>query len=68
MFKYDIVHDDWNHHELKVKDEKTILFGEMPVIVYFADDDSTTETTSINNVTVLNTSSLGGHIPDVDVR
>nr|GEV04564.1 hypothetical protein [Tanacetum cinerariifolium] len=23
-----------NHHELKVKDEKTLLFGEMPVIVF----------------------------------
>nr|GEZ03112.1 ARM repeat superfamily protein [Tanacetum cinerariifolium] len=34
MFKYDIVHDDWNHHELKVKDEKTILFGEMPVTLF----------------------------------
>ncbi|GJY92191.1 hypothetical protein Tco_0507973 [Tanacetum coccineum] len=30
-------------------------------------DYSTTEASSINNVTVLNTSSLGGRIPDVDV-
>nr|GEU40410.1 ribonuclease H-like domain-containing protein [Tanacetum cinerariifolium] len=34
MFKYDIVHDDWKHHELKFKDEKTLLFGEKPVIVF----------------------------------
>nr|GFB04119.1 glyceraldehyde-3-phosphate dehydrogenase 2, cytosolic [Tanacetum cinerariifolium] len=34
MFKYDIVYDDWKHHELKVKDGKTILFGEMPVTIF----------------------------------
>ncbi|KAK7849570.1 glyceraldehyde-3-phosphate dehydrogenase [Quercus suber] len=31
MFKYDTVHGQWKHHELKVKDEKTLLFGEKPV-------------------------------------
>ena len=34
MFKYDSVHDSWKHHELKVKDEKTLLFGEKPVAVF----------------------------------
>ncbi|KAF9671674.1 hypothetical protein SADUNF_Sadunf12G0072100 [Salix dunnii] len=28
MFKYDTVHGQWKHHELKVKDSKTLLFGE----------------------------------------
>ncbi|KAL2934012.1 Glyceraldehyde-3-phosphate dehydrogenase [Bienertia sinuspersici] len=34
MFKYDSVHGQWKHHELKVKDEKTLLFGEKPVSVF----------------------------------
>jgi len=34
MFKYDSVHGQWKHHELKVKDEKTLLFGERPVTVF----------------------------------
>jgi len=34
MFKYDTVHGPWKHHELKVKDEKTLLFGERPVAVF----------------------------------
>ncbi|KAJ0895952.1 putative glyceraldehyde-3-phosphate dehydrogenase (phosphorylating) [Helianthus annuus] len=34
MFKYDTVHGQWKHHELKVKDEKTLLFGEKPVSVF----------------------------------
>ncbi|KAL8105883.1 hypothetical protein AgCh_029617 [Apium graveolens] len=34
MFKYDSVHGSWKHHELKVKDEKTLLFGEKPVAVF----------------------------------
>ncbi|KAL8105881.1 hypothetical protein AgCh_029615 [Apium graveolens] len=34
MFKYDSVHGSWKHHELKVKDEKTLLFGEKPVVVF----------------------------------
>ncbi|KAL8123334.1 hypothetical protein AgCh_011340 [Apium graveolens] len=34
MFKYDSVHGAWKHHELKVKDEKTLLFGEKPVAVF----------------------------------
>nr|VDD53372.1 unnamed protein product [Brassica oleracea] len=34
MFKYDSVHGQWKHHELKVKDEKTLLFGEKPVTVF----------------------------------
>ncbi|MDG6100237.1 type I glyceraldehyde-3-phosphate dehydrogenase, partial [Alteromonas sp. ZYF713] len=33
MFKYDSVHGHWKHHELKVKDDKTLLFGEKPVAV-----------------------------------
>ncbi|CAH8356284.1 unnamed protein product [Eruca vesicaria subsp. sativa] len=28
MFKYDSVHSQWKHNELKLKDEKTLLFGE----------------------------------------
>ncbi|TYJ43311.1 hypothetical protein E1A91_A03G144200v1 [Gossypium mustelinum] len=31
MFKYDSVHGQWKHHDLKVKDSKTLLFGEKPV-------------------------------------
>ncbi|CAK9137378.1 unnamed protein product [Ilex paraguariensis] len=34
MFKYDTVHGQWKHHELKVKDEKTLLFGEKSVTVF----------------------------------
>ncbi|KAM1106456.1 hypothetical protein ACFX13_003378 [Malus domestica] len=34
MFKYDTVHGAWKHHELKVKDSKTILFDEKPVAVF----------------------------------
>ncbi|KAL6186382.1 hypothetical protein ACLB2K_042502 [Fragaria x ananassa] len=34
MFKYDTVHGPWKHHELKVKDEKTLLFGAKPVAVF----------------------------------
>ncbi|KAL8110168.1 hypothetical protein AgCh_026040 [Apium graveolens] len=34
MFKYNSVHGSWKHHELKVKDEKTLLFGEKPVAVF----------------------------------
>ncbi|KAK9037272.1 hypothetical protein V6N11_022191 [Hibiscus sabdariffa] len=34
MFKYDSVHGQWKHHELKVKDSKTLLFGEKAVTVF----------------------------------
>ncbi|KAL8123318.1 hypothetical protein AgCh_011330 [Apium graveolens] len=34
MFKYDSVHGAWKHQELKVKDEKTLLFGEKPIAVF----------------------------------
>lgn len=34
MFKYDTVHGQWKKHELKVKDEQTLLFGDKPVKVY----------------------------------
>ncbi|KAK5838903.1 hypothetical protein PVK06_007649 [Gossypium arboreum] len=34
MFKYDSVHGQWKHHDLKVKDSKTLLFGEKPVTVF----------------------------------
>ncbi|XP_031248317.1 glyceraldehyde-3-phosphate dehydrogenase, cytosolic-like [Pistacia vera] len=34
MFKYDSVHGQWNKHELKVKDSKTLLFGDKPVTVF----------------------------------
>ncbi|GMN49151.1 hypothetical protein TIFTF001_018323 [Ficus carica] len=34
MFKYDSVHGQWKHHELKVHDNKTLLFGEKPVAVF----------------------------------
>ncbi|KAK3223566.1 hypothetical protein Dsin_010591 [Dipteronia sinensis] len=34
MFKYDSVHGQWKHHELKVKDDKTLLFGEKPVTIF----------------------------------
>ncbi|GFY99995.1 glyceraldehyde-3-phosphate dehydrogenase C2 [Actinidia rufa] len=34
MFKYDSVHGQWKHHEVKVKDSKTLLFGEKEVTVF----------------------------------
>ncbi|WCJ38682.1 Glyceraldehyde-3-phosphate dehydrogenase cytosolic [Euphorbia peplus] len=34
MFKYDSVHGQWKHSDLKIKDEKTLLFGEKPVTVF----------------------------------
>ena len=34
MFKYDTVHGQWKHHEVKVKDSKTLLFGEKEVTVF----------------------------------
>ncbi|XP_062010287.1 glyceraldehyde-3-phosphate dehydrogenase, cytosolic-like isoform X1 [Rosa rugosa] len=34
MFKYDSVHGQWKHGELKVKDESTLLFGDKPVKVF----------------------------------
>ncbi|KAK1271447.1 Glyceraldehyde-3-phosphate dehydrogenase 2, cytosolic [Acorus gramineus] len=34
MFKYDTVHGQWKHHDIKVKDGKTLLFGEKTVAVY----------------------------------
>ncbi|KAL3501059.1 hypothetical protein ACH5RR_035508 [Cinchona calisaya] len=34
MFKYDSVHGQWKHHEVKVKDDKTLLFGESSVKVF----------------------------------
>ncbi|XP_044465766.1 glyceraldehyde-3-phosphate dehydrogenase, cytosolic-like [Mangifera indica] len=34
MFRYDSVHGQWNKHELKVKDSKTLLFGDKPVTVF----------------------------------
>ena len=34
MFKYDTVHGQWKHFELKVKDTKTLLFGEKEVAVF----------------------------------
>ena len=34
MFKYDSVHGQWKHHEVKVKDSKTLLFGNKPVAVF----------------------------------
>ncbi|GKE47522.1 glyceraldehyde-3-phosphate dehydrogenase 3, cytosolic, partial [Tanacetum coccineum] len=34
MFNYDTIHGQWKHHELKVKDKKTLFFGEKPVIVF----------------------------------
>lgn len=38
MFKYDTVHGQWKHHELKVKDDKTLLFGDKPVKVFASRD------------------------------
>ena len=34
MFKYDFVHGQWKHFELKVKDSKTLLLGEKEVVVF----------------------------------
>ncbi|CAL5338634.1 unnamed protein product [Camellia sinensis] len=34
MFKYDSAHGHWKHSDVKVKDSKTLLFGEKPVIVF----------------------------------
>ncbi|KAF9666288.1 hypothetical protein SADUNF_Sadunf16G0214100 [Salix dunnii] len=34
MFKYDTVHGQWKHGDIKVKDEKTLLFGDKPVSVF----------------------------------
>ncbi|GMP30130.1 hypothetical protein CsSME_00004941 [Camellia sinensis var. sinensis] len=34
MFKYDSVHGQWKKNELKVKDSKTLLFGDKPVTVF----------------------------------
>nr|AFD62802.1 GAPDH2 [Ipomoea purpurea] len=34
MFKYDTVHGQWKHHDVKVHDEKTLLFGEKSVKVF----------------------------------
>ncbi|KAI3956243.1 hypothetical protein MKW92_008365 [Papaver armeniacum] len=34
MFKYDTVHGQWKHHEVKAKDTKTLLFGEKEVSVF----------------------------------
>lgn len=34
MFKYDSVHGQWKHHDVKVHDHKTLLFGEKPVAVF----------------------------------
>ncbi|GMJ13266.1 GLYCERALDEHYDE-3-PHOSPHATE DEHYDROGENASE C SUBUNIT [Hibiscus trionum] len=33
LFKYDSVHGQWKHHDVKVRDSKTLLFGEKPVSV-----------------------------------
>nr|AGZ15367.1 glyceraldehyde-3-dehydrogenase C subunit [Phaseolus vulgaris] len=34
MFKYDSVHGQWKHHDVTVKDSKTLLFGEKAVTVF----------------------------------
>uniref|UniRef100_A0A0D9VHX1 glyceraldehyde-3-phosphate dehydrogenase (phosphorylating) n=1 Tax=Leersia perrieri TaxID=77586 RepID=A0A0D9VHX1_9ORYZ len=34
MFKYDTVHGQWKHHEVQVKDSKTLLFGAKEVAVF----------------------------------
>ncbi|XWS69180.1 hypothetical protein CRYUN_Cryun04dG0157500 [Craigia yunnanensis] len=34
MLKYDSVHGQWKHHDVKVKDRKTLLFGEKTVTVF----------------------------------
>ena len=34
MFKYDSVHGHWKHSDIKLKDNKTLLFGEKAVTVF----------------------------------
>ncbi|KAG8071335.1 hypothetical protein GUJ93_ZPchr0006g42496 [Zizania palustris] len=34
MFKYDTVHGQWKHNDVKVKDSKTLLFGAKEVAVF----------------------------------
>eukprot|EP01018_Ginkgo_biloba_P034998 Gb_11145 [translate_table: standard] len=34
MFKFDSVHGQWKKHDIKVKNSKTLLFGEKPVSVF----------------------------------
>ncbi|OEL16839.1 hypothetical protein BAE44_0022143 [Dichanthelium oligosanthes] len=34
MFKYDTVHGHWKHSDIKLKDTKTLLFGEKAVTVF----------------------------------
>ncbi|XP_028778546.1 glyceraldehyde-3-phosphate dehydrogenase, cytosolic [Neltuma alba] len=34
MFKYDTVHGQWKHHDIKIKDSKTLVFGDKPVSVF----------------------------------
>lgn len=34
MFKYDSVHGKWKHNDIKMKDSKTLLFGDKPVTVF----------------------------------
>ncbi|CAJ1852832.1 unnamed protein product [Sphenostylis stenocarpa] len=34
MFKYDTVHGQWKHFDVKVKDSNTLLFGQKPVTVF----------------------------------
>lgn len=34
MFKYDSVHGQWKKGDIKVKDSKTLLFGDKPVTVF----------------------------------
>ena len=34
MFKYDSVHGHWKHSDVKVKDSKSLLFGEKAVTVF----------------------------------
>ncbi|PRQ54153.1 putative glyceraldehyde-3-phosphate dehydrogenase (phosphorylating) [Rosa chinensis] len=40
MFKYDSVHGQWKHGELKVKDESTLLLGDKPVKVFDSREES----------------------------
>ena len=34
MFRYDTVHGHWKHSDIKLKDSKTLLFGEKAVTVF----------------------------------
>jgi glyceraldehyde 3-phosphate dehydrogenase len=34
MFKYDSVHGHWKHSDIKLKNDKTLLFGEKAVAVF----------------------------------